>query len=186
MEEKYDRFGEPVHPKDPLEQPDTVFQKTLNILSLLLFAFTLVYPAIKWRSLPDRIICHWGISGQADGWSGKSSVLFLPVITLFLYVLLTVVTHFPSVWNMPGKITEKNRTWAYRNIKNMMVVLKFLMLLNFSYLTWCSIQQKNLGTLYLLLSMVLLFGSMAFFILRSTRCPIDKAEEDLSEDRDPF
>lgn len=78
MEEKYNTFGEPISPQDSLKQPDTLFQKIFSILSILLLTFILLYPAIKWNQLPDRIISHWGFNGQADGWSGKSSVLFYP------------------------------------------------------------------------------------------------------------
>ena len=186
MKEKYNAFGEPISPQDSLKQPDTLFQKIFNILSILLLAFILLYPAIKWNQLPDRIISHWGFSGQADGWSGKSSVLFTPVISLILYIPITIIIRCPSVWNMPGKITERNKRWAYRNIKNMLVILKFLIMTNFAYLTWSSIQQKKLGAFYMILDLILIFGSMAFFIRRSTRCPAPESEEGIPRDREPF
>jgi uncharacterized membrane protein len=42
--------------------------------------------------LPDRVATHWGLSGQADGWSPKAVLVFvIPAIMLLLGVLLSLL-----------------------------------------------------------------------------------------------
>ena len=69
--------------------------KTLNlkreliIWKMLLMPF--IYAAVAWNSLPNQIPTHWGISGQPDDWGGKISILLMPVISLSVYLLFTVL-----------------------------------------------------------------------------------------------
>lgn len=163
-------YGEPRIPK----YPNTLFQRTLNLLSFLAVAFTFFYPLLKWNQIPDTIITHWGFSGQPDSWGSKYMLWIQPLICLILYLPLTILESFPSVWNVPVKITERNQKWVYQNIKTMLILMKFLMTAMFSYILYCSVQGKDLGTLSLFVFLILLFGSMLFFIIRSTRKPKEK------------
>lgn len=149
--------------------PNTGFQKALNLFSILALVFTFLYPLLKWNQLPDTIITHWGFSGQPDGWGPKGSVWAVPVASLVLYLPLTILERFPSVWNVPVKTTQKNEQWVYQNIKTMLILMKFLMTAEFAVITYHCVQEKNLSNLHTALFLIFLFGSMIFFIIRSTR-----------------
>jgi uncharacterized membrane protein len=52
----------------------------------------LVFTALAYSSLPDRIPTHWNVSGEADGWSSRVwGSLLAPVIAGALWVLLPVL-----------------------------------------------------------------------------------------------
>ena len=55
------------------------------VLLLLSFAVSIYFYPI----LPAQIATHWGISGQADGFSSKAfGLFFLPALSVFLFFLL--------------------------------------------------------------------------------------------------
>ena len=55
---------------------------------------------VLWNRLPERMPIHFGVSGQADGWSGKAlAVLGLPVLML------------ASQWLMIGLTKLDRKSW---------------------------------------------------------------------------
>lgn len=163
-------YSEPRIPR----YPDTILQKAANILSFLAVIFPFLYLLLSWDQIPDTIITHWGFSGQPDGWGSRQTLLILPFISLFLYLPMTVLERFPSVWNVPVKITDENQKWVYQNIKTMLILMKFFMTAMLAYLTVCSARQKDLGALATAVFLAFMFGAMIFFIIRSTRKPPEK------------
>ena len=101
----------------------------------------------------------------------KGTIWIIPIVSLVLYLPLTILERFPSVWNVPVRTTQKNQKWVYQNVKTMLILMKFLMTAEFAVITYHSVQEKNLSTLHTVLFLVLLFGSMIFFIIRSVRKP---------------
>jgi uncharacterized membrane protein len=59
--------------------------------------------------LPGRIPTHFDVTGQPNSWGSPSTLMFLPVVALALYVLMTVVSRFPSAFNYPVSVTAENR-----------------------------------------------------------------------------
>ena len=151
--------------------PNTGFQKALNLFSILALVLAFLYPLLKWDQIPDTIITHWGFSGQPDGWGPKGTIWIIPAVSLLLYLPLTILERFPSVWNVPVRTTQRDQKWVYQNIKTMLILMKFLMTAEFAVITYHSVQEKNLSTLHTVLFLVFLFGSMIFFIIRSIRKP---------------
>lgn len=63
------------------------------ILSSVMILLPIVIGLLLWNKLPDRITTHWGIDGQADGWSGKGFAVFaLPLIILGAHWLCILAT----------------------------------------------------------------------------------------------
>lgn len=75
------------------------------ILVLALFAGS----AWAYPRLPERIPMHFGVSGQADAWAGRSiaSWFLLPAVTaalaLMMYALSAAGASNPHLWNLPDK-----------------------------------------------------------------------------------
>ena len=151
--------------------PNTRFHKIMNLFSLLLLLGMFLYTAIKWPSLPQTIATHFNFMGEADGWGGKGNIWLMPVMSLLLYLLLTATTYFPGIWNVPGPVTAYNKNWIYRNVKNLLVFSKFVILLNFSYINYCNIQEKCMGWLSTVCFLGLLFGSVIYFFIRCKQVP---------------
>ena len=101
------------NPKIP-RYPNTGFQKTLNLFSILALVLAFLYPFLKWDQIPDTIITHWGFSGQPDGWGPKGTIWIIPAVSLLLYLPLTILERFPSVWNVPVRTTQRDQKWVYQ------------------------------------------------------------------------
>ena len=101
-----------------LRYPNTGFQKALNLFSILVLILSFLYPLLKWNQIPDTIITHWGFSGQPDGWGPKGTIWIIPVVSLVLYLPLTIMERFPSIWNVPVRTTHKKSKVGLSKHKN--------------------------------------------------------------------
>ena len=65
---------------------------TLLITSVLIM-LPAVFGLVVWDKLPPQMATHWGVSGNVDGWSGRSfAVLGLPLIILLVHWLCVFCT----------------------------------------------------------------------------------------------
>jgi uncharacterized membrane protein len=63
--------------------------KTSIIFPILLILLSFIVSIYFYPTFPAQIATHWGISGQADGFSSKGfGLFFLPVLSVFLFFLL--------------------------------------------------------------------------------------------------
>ncbi len=87
-------------------------RKTAEFLSLAALA-ALVFITINAfygpHPLPERIPTHFDLLGRANGWGSPRSILFFLAFSAAMYLFLTVVSRFPSLFNYPVKVTELNR-----------------------------------------------------------------------------
>lgn len=128
-----------------------------------------VYLIVSWGKLPDKIPGHYNAAGVADHWGDKNEILILPIISVVLYALLTIVSFFPSVWNTPVKITEENREFVYLNLKTMLILIKMEIIIAFAYITYCNIKIQSLGTWFLPVELIMVFGTVIYYIIKVSR-----------------
>lgn len=63
------------------------------LASSLLVLLPIAVGLLLWDRLPDTLPTHWGIDGQADGWSTKPFAVFVqPLLLLLLHWLCVLVT----------------------------------------------------------------------------------------------
>ena len=63
------------------------------ILSSIVILLPILVGLLLWNQLPDRFATHWGVSGKADGWSGKAVAVFAsPLSVLVCHWLCIFVT----------------------------------------------------------------------------------------------
>ena len=68
-----------------------------NKVKLILTSFAILIPVaiglFLWNDLPDTIATHWGINGEADGYSSKAFAVFgLPLVLLAVHWLCVFAT----------------------------------------------------------------------------------------------
>jgi uncharacterized membrane protein len=95
----------------------------LWILILLPYAYLLTI----WDNLPDRVAIHFGLDGEPNGWSGKTSVLFLPTIGVGIYFLMRFLPALD-----PKKRIEQMGS-KYFNLRAMLTLFISLMMIDFLY-----------------------------------------------------
>ncbi len=149
----------------------TKFQIFLEIISIIILIAMFAVLFLSWSNIPEKIPAHYNALGEIDRWGNKSELILLPVISVMLYLLLTVVCFFPSIWNVPTAITDKNRDFVYSNLLTMILLLKAFILVIFSYLNFNSMQTKALPIFFLPLLLFIIFGIIIFFVIRAVRMP---------------
>lgn len=53
------------------------------LVSSLLILLPMAVGVLLWQQLPEQVAIHWGPSGAADGWAGRSWAVFVPPLFLF-------------------------------------------------------------------------------------------------------
>jgi Protein of unknown function (DUF1648). len=147
----------------------TKLQVVIEIITFLFLIAMFVYLRQSWSGVPDRVPGHYDAAGQINRWGNKSELLTVPIISAILYILLTAVTFFPAIWNVPATVTEENRTIVYEYIRNMMCVMKLEMVLGFTYISYKSIKLQALSSYFFFVFLVVIFGTMAYYLRKTLK-----------------
>ncbi|MBP1918481.1 DUF1648 domain-containing protein [Youngiibacter multivorans] len=141
----------------------------MEIISALLLCLFISYIALSWYNLPDLIPGHYNAFGEIDRWGPKAEILFLPAVTLFVFFILTLISHYPSLWNVPRIRNEENAAAVYSCLKTMLVLLKLEIIILFFYLSSFSVSGKNLPASYLPVLLLVTLSTTAYFTVKSYR-----------------
>jgi hypothetical protein len=76
----------------------------------------------------------------ADEYGTRASILFLPVIALSIYAMMTLINLIPHMFNYPGKITPANALRQYTLATRLVRYLKTLLALLFFYISYSTTQ----------------------------------------------
>ena len=86
---------------------------------------------LQWNRLPPQVPSHFGLSGEPDAWSSRSTILILPLIAAVIYVSLTLLTRIPHTYNYPWPITDANAEEQYRLSQRLLRIVKNIVVLLF-------------------------------------------------------
>ncbi len=145
------------------------FDVFINLVSLIILAGVVICIAANWSSLPDKIPGHYNAMGEVDRWESKGELLFLPIVSWMLYLAITVLEQFPKIWNTGVSVTEENRERVYRILKSMIGTVKLLLVAFFAFLSINSMLAQNLPIWFLPVFLVLIFGTIIFFVAKLMR-----------------
>lgn len=156
--------------KIQLEPIDSLIE-VIGIIGLILL---IGLPIIYFSELPETIPRHFGFNGQPDGFSGKGIIWTLPIVGVVMYVGMFWLNKYPHIFNYPQQITEDNAERLYKMATRMMRTLNALIACIFAYITHSTIQtalgnQNGLGTLFTPVFMVLIFGTVGYFLFKSVK-----------------
>ncbi len=106
---------DPLNPETGFDERPTRVDRLLSAFGALCIVFAAVRAGLAYGGLPERIAIHFNLSGQADGFSGRSAIFGLPALLGFVWLMLFLVSeHMPaSEMNIPAKLDERNRSRAY-------------------------------------------------------------------------
>lgn len=123
----------------------------IEILCLLLCILPLGLLIFRWNQLPAELPMHYDASGAVTRYGSKFEVLPLVFLYIGMYLLLTLVALCPNSWNLPVKVTDKNREPVWNLALTMILLLKLLITGAYGYI---------------ILSMT------GFFVMNSTFLPV--------------
>lgn len=162
-----------MHNKPVLELPKSLFEKTLDIITAILYVAGIIYTIFIWNQLPDQVPAHYNGAGEVDRWGSKWLIIILPFIAALLAVGMSFLEKHPE-WHNYMKLNENNIEYQYKNSRLMMNVMKNECVLLFTFLTYNSAQvalghSDSLGNAFIPIFLIVFFGTMAFFFIRSLK-----------------
>ena len=120
-------------------------------------------PTYYYNDLPDRIPMHFNVLGEADSYGNKLMIWLVPIITLLLYIGMTILNKHPHFFNYPTQVTNENAerfykiaTKSIRFLKVLIVVLLFY--LNFRIIKIGLDEQAGIGYLFFPIFFILIIG----------------------------
>ena len=134
----------------------TKFQKIMEAICAILVLSIILYTAIKWPSIPNKIPTYFNFRGEIEAYGSKNTIFFSLAMTIILYLFLTVVNFFPRIWNVTSCKKDPNR--AYKLCRDMLINIKAVIVVNFSYITYCSINMTSMFIVPTLLFSILAIG----------------------------
>jgi Predicted membrane protein len=147
----------------------TQLQIFLEIAGAALIAGMAIFLVLSWNSFPDRIPTHFNAFGQVDAWGSHQDLLFLPILGIGIYALITILTFFPAVWNVNIRYKAENKEAVYQAIKTMMMVLKIELLGLFLFIFYFMATAQNLPGYFMPVFLAAIFVPVVLFILHARK-----------------
>ena len=141
----------------------------IELICLILLVGVTAYFIFNWSSIPDKIPVHYDWEGNIDRWGNKKEMIILPIMSWFLYLMITGLQQLPLAWNTGVKITAENEERVYRMLKYMLETMKLIMVADFTYLSMNSLMGKSLPGWFTLIVLAAVFGDLIFWIVRLYR-----------------
>jgi uncharacterized membrane protein len=140
----------------------------IEVLAFLLCIGLVALPVIFLKDLPERIPVHFNGAGVPDGYGSRASIFLLPVIGAILYLLMTILSGYPNLYNYPVKITPENAVIQFSLASRFMRILKVLILILFLYICYKTINtamglSAGLGKAFLPVFLILITGSIIIY-----------------------
>jgi uncharacterized membrane protein len=148
-----------------MKQKYTTMQIIVDASTFVILLSLFAYMITNWDLMPEQMPSHFNFHGQIDSWSNKNIIFFPVLVCLFLYLLLTFVSFYPSMWNMPVKITEENRVRAYHYTRNMITILKLELVSSFAYITFQTSKAQMLSAYFVSVFLIVIFVTIIFYIV---------------------
>jgi Protein of unknown function (DUF1648). len=136
----------------------------LESLALLFLVANILMLLSSYGSLPDTIITHYNINGIPDGYGNKESIIPPLLISVFIYIQLSVLQNFPQLYNYPVKVTEKNKDALLFYALRLLKYIKLSVSIMFFSISFCSIQNKAMGGFGVFLIMAPIIPSLYYII----------------------
>jgi uncharacterized membrane protein len=138
--------------------------ETTGALALIALILVTIY---GYRVLPENIPLHFNLTGEADGFGSKQSIVIIPIATLVMYLALSILERFPHKFNYMLEITAENAERQYRNMHYMMKILKVYIVFLFLYVTNMIVQigSGNLRSMSNWILPVILVGLLSIVII---------------------
>lgn len=130
--------------------------------------------ALNFSDLPAQIPQHFSGTGAVDGVGSKNMILFLPGISLFTFLLLSVAQRIPHHHNFPVQLTPANITRQYENSVRMLRVIKAITCALFLYIAYGTIEtayghMNGLSNWFVPITITALATTIIYFVTRSYR-----------------
>lgn len=149
------------------------FVMMADVIAILSVITSTSYLIFQWSSLPETVPIHFNFAGEPDGWGGKWMIVIPLIIGTVLWVGMHFLEKFPQSHNYIW-LTKENAQRQYKNSQLLVNAMKNIILVFFSFMTFESVrvslgEKSLLGAWELPVFLIVLFGTMLYFVFRSYR-----------------
>jgi uncharacterized membrane protein len=121
--------------------------------------------------LPERIATHFNVEGIANGFGAKSILWVLVGVAVLLYLTLSVVGSLPGVVSLKRPLAPEQEKIVLSESMAMVGWVKAAVCWMFAYICLAMVRngmglQVGLGTWFLPLTLVVVFGTCVFYLTR--------------------
>lgn len=107
--------------------------EVLSVLMLLCsFLPLLAYGSLEGAQVPT----HFDASGNPDSFEDRQMLIYLPILSLFLFAVMTLAEKYPKFINLPIKLTENGREFLHSNGWKFMRELKLCCMFMTAYISY--------------------------------------------------
>jgi len=146
----------------------------IEAVGAISFLYMIAQLIVEYPEINDQVAIYFNSSGKADDWGDKSTLLILPIVTISLYVGMTVLTRYPYVFNYPVQITEENATKQYQLAKSLIIMLKAGIAGIFAFIQYQTIRissgdAEGLGSFFIIVVMLVSSSPIVLYIILARR-----------------
>lgn len=147
----------------PKRLPLSLLDKIMIGVSALLVVLALARLAMVYGDLPEIIPSHYGLNGEVDGTSGKSTLLILGGVDVLCWATVVAGNFFPQAINVPVFLLRRSGEEIIQGSRVLLNVIAILCTGLFWYLLEATVQIA-LGSAAAI-SNIVMFGFMGALIL---------------------
>lgn len=125
-----------------------------------------VFLAARWPMIAQQIPSHYDLFGQVDAWSGKGSLIVLLIVGWVIFALLCALNLVPKIWNIPETTSDSQKENVYRLSKTLLLYVRCLVGVLFSYLVFQSALVRTLPGWFLPVVFICMMGGVLYFLAR--------------------
>jgi len=133
-----------------------------------------IYIAMVYSSLPLLIPSHFGLDGYPNRFGPKAILWFILGASASLYILLTVVSRLPRLFNLPGPRGGVGRLYLEGLGIQLLAWIKLELVLTFAYTLWRIVKIANrravgLGVGFILVAFISMMSTIVYYLVRMRR-----------------
>ena len=147
----------------PKRLPLSLLDKIMIGVSALLVVLALARLAMVYGDLPEIIPSHYGLNGEVDGTSGKSTLLILGGVDVLCWATVVAGNFFPQAINVPVFLLRRSGEEIIQGSRVLLNVIAILCAGLFWYLLEATVQIA-LGSAAAI-SNIVMFGFVGALIL---------------------
>lgn len=85
------------------------------VTARVLLLINLVFAGWLYYSSPAIIPGHFDADGHITRYDNKAVIIIMPVIAVFIFALLSILTRYPRIYNYPSGFKKENAEAYYRS-----------------------------------------------------------------------
>ena len=149
--------------------------KTLReLIAVAGLVFSAAVVADFYSRLPERIATHFNGAGVANGFGARSTLWVLVGIAVLLYATLSAISLVPRVVNLKRPLAPEREKVVLAESMAMVGWIKAAVCWMFAYICLAMVRngmglQAGLGPWFLPATLVVVFGTCAFYLVRISR-----------------